>query len=702
MRTQFKILLLSALFLCPIFSIGQVDYFKEFEESLDNDSLSWRDKGLEMHAVVKNIHFHPEQKMANLMRVWPIVQRYNQIELYWQWHNILNLIFREQNEVNKAIAHGYKMLEKAEEYNNPYWKSEAYNNLYATHVNLGMTEQAKGFLIKAQEQAIITGDSQLISTSSYYLGYAYYSEFENDSAIYFLEKSVQHRTLFKTKDINVEPGYLLARTFMRDKQFERSITILLQCAEESKQIKGEYYSQYYHAGPYMYISNAYAFLHNWDSAVYYMNEAFKEYKAFDEELYIQAHYYCGSAFISSGNEKLGLPLMNYLLDSTDFPAQHVYPFLAKAFRGMKQHEKAYEYYDKNLAIIDSVNKARIKEMSDVLEQSSQAELAIQKQMDEKKQQLAEEKTQAQKQQKNIILLSVAFVGILILIFARILFKRYKIIKEQKEEIQEQKMQVEEKNEEILDSINYAKKIQDAILPPDTFINKHLKDAYVFYKPKDVVAGDFYWIEEVGDHLFIAAADCTGHGVPGAMVSVVCHNALNRAIREFALHKPAEILDKTKELVIETFSKSENQVRDGMDIALMSLSLADLKKGGESMEVNFAGANNPLWIIRKDNDDIEEIKGDKQPVGFHEESTAFTNHIVTINKGDLVYLFTDGYADQFGGDKGKKMKNKNFKNLLVKYREEPVKKQHLLLETAFEKWKGEIEQLDDVCVIGARF
>jgi serine phosphatase RsbU (regulator of sigma subunit) len=300
------------------------------------------------------------------------------------------------------------------------------------------------------------------------------------------------------------------------------------------------------------------------------------------------------------------------------------------------------------------------------------------------------------------------VLIIIAILGAIAYKNYRtqksqanIIREQmimaenqRDEIQNQHLQLEEKSREITDSINYAKKIQEAILPPMRLVEKHLPDSFIFYLPKDIVAGDFYWMEQVSDQVIFAAADCTGHGVPGALVSVVCSNALNRAVREFQLTQPAEILDKTLEIVIERFARSEEEVKDGMDIALCSYN-------PKNMQLEYAGAHNPLWIIREGATEIEEIKGNKQPIGTYAEHTPFTNHNVQLNKGDSVYLFSDGYIDQFGGEKGKKLKSVNFKKILLSIQDKTIDQQHGQLQKSFAEWKEGIEQLDDVCVIGFR-
>lgn len=280
------------------------------------------------------------------------------------------------------------------------------------------------------------------------------------------------------------------------------------------------------------------------------------------------------------------------------------------------------------------------------------------------------------------------------------------------EVTHQKEVLEIQNKEILDSINYALRLQKAILPPHVNIDAALKESFVLFKPKDIVSGDFYWISHLKDEVLIAAVDCTGHGVPGALVSMIGSNNLDRCVGEFSLRKPSDILDKLKELVVATFdSTHDDEVKDGMDIALISLRYilevgqADSKTG----IINYSGANNPLWVIKKDakeplpgeEGDVFEIKADKQPIGRFEYGKPFTNHEVNVHVGDCIYIFTDGYADQFGGPQGKKFRYKSMKNLFLKIHNLPMAEQRNILDDTFEKWRGELGQIDDVCVIGIR-
>lgn len=319
-----------------------------------------------------------------------------------------------------------------------------------------------------------------------------------------------------------------------------------------------------------------------------------------------------------------------------------------------------------------------------------------------------------------------FIGLaLMLIVAGVSFKAYKdkqkanvLITEQKQIVEEQKHLVEEKQKEILDSITYAKRLQEAILPPQNLIDKYLPENFVLYKPKDIVAGDFFWFEHLDNSSYFAAADSTGHGVPGAMVSVVCSNALNRAVHEFNLRVPGEILDKTRELVLETFAKSDKDVKDGMDISLVKITelpaeksipgrlvipkgqtLKDVLNSQAKFKIEWAGANNPIWYYT--NGQIHEIKAHKQPIGKTEQPTPFPTHAFELAKGDELFLFTDGFADQFGGPKGKKFKYKQLEEVLLQSAHLTLLEQKQNLESKFVDWKGKLEQVDDVTIIGIK-
>ena len=371
--------------------------------------------------------------------------------------------------------------------------------------------------------------------------------------------------------------------------------------------------------------------------------------------------------------------------------------LAEAYRRMGNYKQAFEAHVEFKKLTDSIfsaeNSRQLGDMKTKFEvEKKEAELKA-------KTDAQELINAAEKKKQRFILVLVSGVLLLVVVFAVFMYRRFKItqrqkriIELQKEKVEEQKNLIEQHQQEILDSITYAQRLQQAILPPQEFISRHVPDNFILYKPKDIVAGDFYWAEFINGKFHIAAADSTGHGVPGAMVSVVCSNALNRAVNEFQLTETGLILDKTRELVIETFKKSDKDVKDGMDISLLCIDQAQQK-------IFWSGANNPLWYI--EDNEVKELKADKQPVGKSYDSKPFTTNAINYRAGITFYLFTDGLADQFGGPKGKKFKYKQFEELLVSVSVKTMQEQSDIINRKFDEWKGPLEQIDDVCVIGIK-
>ncbi len=270
------------------------------------------------------------------------------------------------------------------------------------------------------------------------------------------------------------------------------------------------------------------------------------------------------------------------------------------------------------------------------------------------------------------------------------------IEAQRDSIQEQKVKIETQNELILDSIHYAKRIQTAILPPDEFVQSLFDNIFILYKPKDIVSGDFYWLAQEEGLKFVAAVDCTGHGVPGAFMSIVGSNQLNYALNVKNARTAGAMLEELNEGVTDTLREKggPGDVKDGMDMALCVIDPKNKK-------LHFAGAYNPLILIRKH--ELILYKGDKCPIGSVEGDIMpkFTNNEIEILDGDCLYMFSDGYPDQFGGPDGRKFMSKRFRELLFEIHEKPIKEQKQILEQTLEDWIGENEQIDDILVMGLK-
>jgi hypothetical protein len=292
------------------------------------------------------------------------------------------------------------------------------------------------------------------------------------------------------------------------------------------------------------------------------------------------------------------------------------------------------------------------------------------------------------------------------------------IETNRDEIARQRDKIEVQRNEITDSIRYSKRIQTAVMPPESLLQCLLPSHFVFFRPKDIVSGDFYWVQKSGQNVLWASVDCTGHGVPGAIMSIIGYNGLTRAVREYKLNHPGEILDRLNSIVAETFRQEKTEmedngdvkIRDGMDITLCSFNR-------ETMTVEFAAANNSLYIVRKrggavivnekdlmpdlqnEHFALYEIRADRQPIGSYGDSTGFTNKVFEVSPGDSLYSFSDGFADQFGGVNGKKFMGKQLKSLLLNIQHLSMADRYSFLDNTFLSWKGSYDQVDDVLVFG---
>lgn len=300
---------------------------------------------------------------------------------------------------------------------------------------------------------------------------------------------------------------------------------------------------------------------------------------------------------------------------------------------------------------------------------------------------------------SIELYTIAALLILCAVLLILINKKNKTFNEQKalfeiekSNFEQLKNQLEYKKTEFLQSITSAKRIQTAVLPAKSTMDRFLEEYFIFYKPKDIVSGDFYWFEYYNCKLYIAVADCTGHGVPGAMMSLICNNALLKALYDDASETTGELLNNTRDHIIENLSKGKFDIADGMDISLCCIDFLEYN-------IEWSGANNPLWIIREN--EFIELKPNKTTVGKDINLVKFETHSLQLSEHDLIYMFSDGYKDQFGGESNKKFMNKRFKEMLLTISKHPLKDQSKIVENNLREWMGNNEQVDDICVMGIK-
>ncbi|MFO7574550.1 MAG: SpoIIE family protein phosphatase [Bacteroidales bacterium] len=293
---------------------------------------------------------------------------------------------------------------------------------------------------------------------------------------------------------------------------------------------------------------------------------------------------------------------------------------------------------------------------------------------------------------------IAFVYFVIWGQTRSLYKANRLLREREEALKQialQREELEYKNRNITDSIVYAKKIQEALIPSQSFFEKHFRESFILFMPRDIVSGDFYYIRESNGKTWVVLADCTGHGVPGALMSMIGLQTIDRVIQNEEHSEPSEILDLLNTEVDSIIHREEDYshgIKDGMDIAVCCIDR-------EKYELSFSGAFLPLYMIRGGK--LTETKGDKQFIGSRMTDSSYTNHKIPMEEGDSYYLLSDGYSDQFGGAENKKFMNRRIRYFLVTIHEYPLKDQGDILEDNFNTWKGPNEQIDDVLMIGFR-
>lgn len=326
------------------------------------------------------------------------------------------------------------------------------------------------------------------------------------------------------------------------------------------------------------------------------------------------------------------------------------------------------------------------------------------------QKLKDKESNEKLQRKNYFIIILLIVGVLILLIAFLFLKRYKekqqiaeAISKKNEAIESQRIVIDkayqeltEKNKDITDSIKYAQKIQQAVLPSHKFIAQELSktktEHFILFKPKDIVSGDFYWFHKTDKELFYVTADSTGHGVPGGFMSMLGINLLNEIVIERGVTNPGDILNSLREEIVRSLKTDEGYSKDGMDAVVCKIDF-------DSNTLEYAAANNPIYLIRKN--ELIVLSSQKMPVGYSDIMNSFETKSFSIEPADSIYTITDGYADQFGGPKGKKFKYKQLKELFITINSEPMQKQLSVLNESFEKWKGNLEQVDDVCIIGLK-
>lgn len=615
--------------------------------------------------LIDNGNYELAQKKADSLFI--LSKQINYMEGVAESYNLKGVINRDQSNLKGALDNNLNALRLFEELKMPVKVAGIQNNIGLIYAEIKEYRTALAYYFKAEKINIAKKEKSILAINYNNIATCYQKLNQFASAQTYLHKS------------------LLLRQEVAD-------TIGMAMA-------------YHNIGINHQLTN------DKDSAIIFFNKSLSYLSNMSENI---GHAY---NYLELGNTLLQLHRLAeaepYLLSSLRISENsnlegvkvEVCKYLSSLYAQKQDFKKAFTY--QNLYLSSKENIESDESKNEILKKELEYDFAkrqeLQRKDAENRQAISAAEIKSQKKLTTGTVIALVILSGLILI----VFRSYNQKRKANDIISKQKEIVEHKNKEILDSINYAKYIQNALLPSEKAINKLEIDCFILFKPKDIVSGDFYWIHNNPsssklnvNEVYIAAVDCTGHGVPGALVSVVGNNGLNRCVKEYGIHDTGKILDKLSELVEETFEKSENELKDGMDISLLKISHSSNTSSNSDNNVNvqWSGANNPLWIIKRNSQTIDEIKADKQPVGKYSDRKEFTEHNLVLEKGDKLYLFTDGYADQFGGPKGKKYKYKQLEDLLISSSKLPLEQQKIELENAFFEWKGDLEQVDDVCLI----
>ena len=600
------------------------------------------------------------------------------------------------SNTDSAFYFAQLLYDLAKKTGNKKYLAQAFNTQGTTFYFKGDYARAIDYFTQGLKIREAIGDKKGLASSINNMGAIYTDQGESEKALNCYKRSLKIREEIGDKNGMAASFNNIGAIYAEKKEN----TLAIEYYTRSLKIREEIGDKVGIGTPYNNIGSIYINLKDVTKARDYFTRGLKiREQVGDKRGQAMSLYNIGKTYYNEGDYKTAIAineraLKTALESEAVLHIHYVSLALYECYKKTGRYKDALGMYELYIKMNDSIKSENSQKA--MLKQEMQYAFDKQKALDEKEHEKESLIAAEQGQKQKILSLSIATVLLLVLIFSVFAYTRLRITKRQKSIIEIQKNIVEEKQKEILDSMTYAKRLQDAILPADQHVKEKLPDSFIFYKPKDIVAGDFYWMETVTsgseELILIAAADCTGHGVPGALVSVVCSNALNRAVLEFGIFEPGKILDKTRELVLETFSKNDTDVKDGMDISLASLNKI-------TREVKWAGANNPLWYIS--NGELKKITANKQPIGKTDLPLPYITHNLTLSKGDSLILFTDGYADQFGGDKKKKFKYKPLEELILKNIHLPAEMQQGILKDHFEQWKGDLEQVDDVCIIGIR-
>ncbi|MBK7131035.1 MAG: SpoIIE family protein phosphatase [Crocinitomicaceae bacterium] len=564
-------------------------------------------------------------------------------------------------EKNDSALYYYKeLINKSSELKDTVFLSKAYNNLGVLNANTGDLSAGIYYFKKSSELDALIGDNEGSITGYSNIGAIFAAQDKIDSALLYLNRALDAALVLQNPEIIIACYIDLSvihNGLGKLDETQRYAGLALEVAKQQNDLSSIAQSERMFA-------------------ITYQKE--KKFKIAVEHDLLS---------LNAAND--GGALEHALLAIGG---------LAFSYEQMGMYKEAIAYHKMYRTYSDSLKEINNEAEFIRASQEYNAEQAIKENeilyQKSKIKDLEIEKSEEELANSRIVIIS-SIVGLFLLVVLALTLYNRNIIKQRaNQKLHDANAIIQAKNNDIIASIDYASKIQEALLPNSDEPNL-FQDSFFLLKPKDIVSGDFVWHTQVDDYKVFAAVDCTGHGVPGAFMSMIGNAFLQQIIVEMGLREPGKILDQLREKIITALNqkKGMSHRRDGMDMALCVLDTKNNK-------LHFAGANNPLFMIQQNV--LVEIQGDKQPVGFFEGlERPFTSHSIDVLEGDCVYVFSDGYVDQFGGPKGKKFKYKQLKELLMNIHHKKMQEQKNILNQTFIDWKGDLEQLDDVCIVGVR-
>jgi serine phosphatase RsbU (regulator of sigma subunit) len=664
-------------------------------------------------------YFHQAEKLANKQKSNLLIgEAYAHLSYYY---------LEKRKDYSNALKYMMTCI-KYHEKGNFYTSLKFKYNHIARYIfeKLELYDEAIKALKKCAHYAKLEGNGNN-AYQLYILGWFESTNGYSDSAIKHLKKAAQLNETYKIEDKGflIEMYTWIGNTYNSKKENRLALAYQFKALKMADSNKIERAQN----DCYRYIAQTYRVLKKNDSAVYFLKKAVNNYIQTKSFIY---KYYAGSNLITwqvkDKNIKEAEKYVNILLDSSEYnyksdegTRMNFDMALFNFYSSKKNYEKALNYLRDYQIMTDSTEKR--KRRSNVGEQNLQLEFQKQQELVKLEQQEKDFKSKEElDKQKNFNYALggvVLFVIVLLYMASKIIKQKQNAFKEisiQKKEVEVQKKLVESKNKEVLDSIHYARRIQNALLAHKEFINENIPNNFLLFKPKDIVSGDFYWATSVrssetgvqratvnnsepqtpnAELFYLAVCDCTGHGVPGAFMSLLSIGFLSEAINEREIYSPNEVFNYVRERLIKSLGKDEQ--KDGFDGILLCIDKQNKK-------ITYAAANNAPVLVS--NNTLIKLNCNKMPVGQTEIKEDFSLFTIDLKQNDTLYLFTDGYADQFGGNKlnggGKKFKKKSLHEMLLRVSNEPLDSQKTIIEKTFDDWKGELEQVDDVIITGIKF